>query len=308
MRIVFAGTPDFAVPALDALSYAGHEIVAVYTRPDRPAGRGRKLHPSPVKQRATALGLSVVQPANFKEAASLERLRTYRPDLMVVVAYGLLLPQSVLDLPRFGCINIHASLLPRWRGAAPIQRAIAAGDAETGISIMRMDAGLDTGPVLITHALPIADDETGGSLHDRLAALGAEAVVEAVRGLEAGVLAPVPQAATGVTYAAKLSKEEARIDWREAATTVERKVRAFNPWPVAFTQLDGEVLRIWGGQALPTSATAVPGTVVAASKAGIDVATGDGVFRILTLQRAGGRKLGADEFVNARSLRDTVLG
>ncbi len=308
MRIVFAGTPDFAVPALDALAAAGHELAAVYTQPDRPAGRGRKLQPSPVKQRAVALGLPVEQPASLNDSGAFERLRSYRPDLLVVVAYGLLLPRPVLELPRHGCINIHASLLPRWRGAAPIQRAIAAGDAETGISIMQMDAGLDTGPVLLARTIPIAPGETGGELHDRLAALGAEAVVEALGVLEAGALRPVPQPDTGMTYAAKLDKAEAEIDWAEPAAVIERQVRAFNPWPVAFTRHDGETLRIWAGQALPARGTEAPGTVVAADKAGIDVTTGAGIFRIQTLQRPGGKKLGAQEFVNGRSLRGTVFG
>jgi methionyl-tRNA formyltransferase len=307
MRIIFAGTPDFAVPALDSLAAAGHELVAVYTQPDRAAGRGRKLQPSPVKRRAQELGVAIEQPADLTGHDAVERLASYRPELMVVVAYGLILPQAVLDLPRLGCVNIHASLLPRWRGAAPIQRAIEAGDAESGVSIMQMEAGLDTGPVLLTRATPITPDDTGASLHDRLAALGAEAVVEAIAGLAAGTLQAKPQPASGVTYAAKLSKSEARIDWQAPAVAIERRVRAFNAWPVAWTELAGAALRIWAGQVLTGGSSARPGTVISADARGIDVATGDGVFRITRLQRAGGRPLDAAAFLNAHGVLGEVL-
>lgn len=298
MRIVFAGTPDFAVPALDALVDAGHAIVAVYTQPDRPAGRGRKLVASPVKQRALELGIPVEQPESLKTPEAQQRLREYAPEVMVVVAYGLLLPQAVLDIPARGCLNIHASLLPRWRGAAPIQRAIEAGDAESGVCIMQMERGLDTGPVLLEKRLNIGERETGGELHDRLARLGAEAIVEALAQLDA--LTPRPQDDVQATYARKLEKHEARIDWNEAAIDIERRVRAFNPWPVAFTTLDGQPLRIWRAEA--TAGAGQPGTVIAAANAGIDVATGDGALRILELQPAGKRVLTAAQFLNGHRL------
>lgn len=297
MRIVFAGTPDFAVPALNALVEAGHEIAAVYTQPDRPAGRGRKLAPSPVKQRALELGFPVEQPESLKSPESRQKLASHVPDVMVVVAYGLLLPQAVLDIPRLGCLNIHASLLPRWRGAAPIQRAIAAGDAESGVCIMQMERGLDTGPVLLERRIALRPDETGGSLHDRLAELGAAAVVEVLAGVEHG---PVPrqQDHVAASYAHKLSKEEARIDWRRSAVEIERLIRAFNPWPVAFISFRDSPLRIWQATVLPGVAEADPGTVLRASAEGIDVVTGDGLLRITRLQPAGKRAMDAAEFLN----------
>jgi methionyl-tRNA formyltransferase len=313
LRLVFAGTPEFSVPALEALHAAGHSIVAVYTQPDRPAGRGRALAASPVKQRASALGLAVEQPPSLKSVETQARLAAYRPDLMVVVAYGLILPQAVLDLPRLGCLNIHASLLPRWRGAAPIQRALLAGDARTGISIMLMDAGLDTGPELLRRELEIGPRETAGALHDRLAPLGASAIVEAVAGLARGGLTPRPQSAEGTTYAAKVHKDEARIDWSRSAVDIDRRVRAFNPWPVAETRLGGEQVRIWESLPLekwghsefsgklgvsPISAGTVlevPGRLV--------VATGEGELELLTLQLPGRRPVAARDVLNSRDLR-----
>lgn len=308
MRIVFAGTPDFAVPALGALHAAGHEILAVYTQPDRPAGRGRKLTPSPVKQRALELGLPVEQPESLREPETQQQLAARSPELMVVVAYGLLLPQDLLGTPEHGCVNIHASLLPRWRGAAPIQRAIEAGDAETGVAIMEMERGLDTGPVLLEKKIPILPQDTGGSLHDKLAELGAQAIVEAVNGIAEGKLKAVPQPEQGVTYARKLEKSEAGIDWQQPAREIERRVRAFNPWPVCHADLDGERIRVWAATALPhdtvfsgaASSGGEPGEVLAATSEGIDVATGDGVLRITRLQPPGKRQMPAGDFLNSR--------
>ena len=288
LRIVFAGTPEFSVPALDALHAAGHRIAAVYTQPDRPAGRGRELTAGPVKRRALGLGIPVEQPVTLKRGDAVQRLAAYDADLMVVVAYGLLLPRPVLDAPRLGCLNIHASLLPRWRGAAPIHRAILAGDARTGITIMKMDAGLDTGPMLLTRELDIGAEETTGQLHDRLAALGAEAIVTAIELWTTGCIAPVPQPAEGITYAAKIRKEEAMIDWSRAAAGIGRQVRAFNPWPVAETRWRGQQLRIWEATPEPGSTLgATPGDVIEAADGRICVATGDGLLRLDRLQFAG---------------------
>jgi methionyl-tRNA formyltransferase len=301
LRVVFAGTPDFAVPCLEACRASGAEVVAVYTQPDRPAGRGRKLAASPVKEAALAAGIPVEQPESFKNEADRLHLASYAPDLMVVVAYGLILPRKVLAIPRLGCWNVHASLLPRWRGAAPIQRAILAGDAESGVDLMQMEAGLDTGPVLIERRTPIAADETGGSLHDRLSVLGADALAEGLRRTMAGeTLAPRTQAADGVEYAHKLDKAEARLDFSQAAIALERKVRAFDPWPVAEADVAGERLRIWSARAVPGGSGAEPGRVVAATRDGIDIACGDGTLRLLAVQRAGGRRIGVADYLNAR--------
>jgi methionyl-tRNA formyltransferase len=306
VRLIFAGTPDFAVPALDALVKAGHEVVAVYTQPDRPAGRGRKLAPSPVKARALDLGIPVEQPQRF-DGEAISRLRRYSPDAMIVVAYGLILPQAVLDIPRSGCLNIHASLLPRWRGAAPIQRAIIAGDTETGIGIMQMEKGLDTGPVLLEKRVPIAADDTGATLHDRLSALGAEAIVNVLSNIDS--LQPQPQSSTGVIYAHKLDKAEAEIDWSEPAELIERKIRAFNPWPVAFTQFEGKPLRILQAIISPLPVgEQQPGRILSTE---LDVATGNGTLRILELQPAGKKPMKAADFVNGQpkgSLPGKVLG
>jgi methionyl-tRNA formyltransferase len=299
LRVVYAGTPDFAVPALNALAQSAHALVAVYTQPDRPAGRGRALAQSPVKQRALDLGVPVLQPPTLKTPDAASALAAFAPDVMVVAAYGLLLPQAVLDVPRLGCVNIHASLLPRWRGAAPIHRAILAGDARTGVCIMRMEAGLDTGPVYRQEAVEIGARETTGALHDRLAALGARLLVETLDALEAGRTEATPQPADGVTYAHKIDKREATIDWSRAAPDLERLVRAFDPWPIAETRLDGEQLRVHDAIALPGNADAPAGTVVAASADGIDVATGRGRLRLLRVQSAGRKPVTAREFLNA---------
>jgi methionyl-tRNA formyltransferase len=303
-KLVFAGTPDFAVPGLRACIEAG-EVVAVYTQPDRPAGRGRKLTPSAVKQAALAAGIAVEQPESLKPADARQRLRDYAPDLMVVIAYGLILPRAVLAIPRFGCWNVHASLLPRWRGAAPIQRAIMAGDAETGVCLMQMEAGLDTGPVLLSASTPIGTNETGGTLHDRLADLGARVLADGLRRVIAGeVLHATPQDEAHATYADKLDKAEARLDFARPASELERKVRAFDPWPVAEADLAGERVRVWRAEARNrepwTGNRAKPGAIVAASKHGIDIACGEGVLRILKLQRAGGRVIDAADYLNAR--------
>ncbi len=300
LRIVFAGTPGFAVPCLRAAAARG-EVVGVYTQPDRPAGRGRQLAPSPVKLEALARQLPVFQPGNFKSPKAREQLRALRPDLMVVVAYGLILPQAVLDIPRLGCWNVHASLLPRWRGAAPIQRAIEAGDDVSGVCLMQMEKGLDTGPVLLSLATPVSDTDTGGSLHDRLAALGAEVLADGLKLVRAGLRpTPQPQPAEGVTYAHKLDKAEARLDWRQPAAVLARKVRAYDPWPVAEAELAGERLRIHAAELLVVPADATPGTVLAAGREGIDVACGEGALRLLTVQRDGGKPVSAADYLNAR--------
>ena len=301
LRVVFAGTPEFAVPCLQACRASGADVVAVYTQPDRPAGRGRKLAASPVKEAALAAGIPVEQPESFKAEADRERLAAYAPDLMVVVAYGLILPRKVLAIPRLGCWNVHASLLPRWRGAAPIQRAILAGDSESGVDLMQMEAGLDTGPVLVERRTPIGADDTGGSLHDRLSALGADALAEGLRRTLAGeTLPPRVQPEDGLVYAHKLDKAEARLDFSLPATELERKVRAFDPWPVAEADVAGERLRIWSARAIEGVPGVPAGEVIAASRAGIDVACAEGALRLTAVQRAGGRRIGAADYLNAR--------
>lgn len=301
LRLGFAGTPDFAVPALDAL-HAAYGICAVFTQPDRPAGRGQPLHASPVKVRAAELKLPVHQPVDFKSPESIEVLRGLKLDALVVVAYGLILPPAALACPRLGCINIHASLLPRWRGAAPIQRAVLAGDAHTGLTIMRMAAGLDTGPMLATRSIDIGARDTAKSLHDELARLGGDLIVETLAALAQGQIEELAQPAAGVTYAQKINKAEALIDWQEDAERISRRVRAFNPWPVAETRLGGAQLRIWDAQPLAEVPRSVPGTVLAAHQAGVDVACGQGVLRILRLQLAGRKPMAADEFIRGQKL------
>ena len=292
MKIVFAGTPDFAALSLNALLAAGHDIALVLTQPDRPSGRGMVLRSSPVKIAAEASGIDVFQPLTLKDPATQERIRAVQADAMIVAAYGLILPQAVLDMPRFGCINIHASLLPRWRGAAPIQRAIEAGDTESGVCIMQMEAGLDTGPVLLSGHVPIAADETAGTLHDKLADMGARLIVETLAKLPIDAVA---QPQIGVTYAAKIEKAEAQIDWRRPAREIERQIRAFNPFPGAAGTLDGAAIKVWRSELV--AAAAPPGTVVSVERSGIVVACGDGGLCLTELQKAGGKRLPVAQFL-----------
>jgi methionyl-tRNA formyltransferase len=306
MRIVFAGTPDFSVPILQAVLDSRHAVAAVYSQPDRPAGRGRKLTPSPVKQLALQRHIPVFQPARLNTTEAQHELAELKPDLMVIVAYGLILPQAVLDLPERGCVNLHASLLPRWRGAAPIQRAILAGDRQSGVCLMQMEAGLDSGPVLAEVRTDIADDETGGSLHERLSRLAADLLARHLDDLEQGALEPIVQDESLVTYASKLDKSEATLNWQQDAAQLERQVRAFNPWPVAQAKYQGQVLRVWSAKAIDGAAE-MPGRVVAADKRGIDVACGRGCLRLLTIQLPGGKRLSAADFLNARSVGGLVL-
>lgn len=303
LRIIFAGTPEFAVPCLRAAAERG-EVVAVYTQPDRPAGRGRQAQASAVKTAALALGLPVFQPENFKSADALDVLQSHQADLMVVVAYGLILPMAVLNTPRLGCWNVHASLLPRWRGAAPIQRAIEAGDERSGVCLMQMEKGLDTGPLLLQMNMPIVADETGGSLHDKLSHLGAEVLSDGLKLARIGLhFQAVPQPDAGMTYARKIEKNEAVLDWQQSAQQLADKVRAFNPWPIAETQLNGERVRIHQARVLHLDQHShTPGSVISASKVGIDIACGQGVLRLLSVQREGGRALSAADYLNARPL------
>ena len=317
MRAAFAGTPEFAAVALAAIHAAGHIVPLVLTQPDRPAGRGMKLMPSPVKQLALELGVPVAQPRSlrldgkFPDEAEAGRaaLAAARPDVLVVAAYGLILPQWVLDLPRLGCLNIHGSLLPRWRGAAPIHRAIEAGDAETGITIMQMDAGLDTGDMLRIEREPIRFDDTTGLLHDRLAALGARLVVQSLADAAAGALRPVRQPEEGVTYAHKIAKTEAAIDWTQPADVLERRVRAFDPFPGATFQAHGETVKLWRAQVERLGVVAAPGTVIAADARQLVVACGDGALALLDVQRPGGKRGPVAQWLQAHPLaRGAVLG
>ncbi len=311
LRVVFAGTPAFALPPLAALAEQ-QQLVGVLTQPDRPAGRGRVLTPSPVKQAAEALGVPVIQPSRLRgDAAALQatlaQLREWQPDVMVVVAYGLILPREVLELPRLGCLNIHASILPRWRGAAPIQRAIEAGDRETGVCIMQMDAGLDTGGVLAEGRQPIGEEATAAELQDELAALGAAQLLAALPLLAAGRLHARPQAREGVTYAEKLSKSEARIDWQQPAVRIDRQIRAFNPWPVAETTLQGEPVKLWRSRlATDAGAPSAPGTVLGLQADALGISCGSGVVQVLELQRAGRKAVSAREFLNAARASDAA--
>jgi methionyl-tRNA formyltransferase len=298
LRLVFAGTPEFAARHLQALLDAGHPVIAVYTQPDRPAGRGHKLMPSPVKLLAQQHGLPVLQPATLRDPAAQAELAALQPDLLLVVAYGLILPQAVLDIPRLGCINSHASLLPRWRGAAPIQRAIEAGDEQSGVTLMQMEAGLDTGPMLRKVTTPIRAEDNAASLHDRLALLGARAMAEAIGPLAQGTLAGQQQDDTLATYAHKLNKEEARINWQRPAVELERQIRAFYPWPVSHALLAGETLKVLN--ACPGEGTGAPGTILQASKQGLTVACGSGALCLTRLQLPGGKPLAFADLLNSR--------
>lgn len=300
MRVCFAGTPAFAAVALRAIADAGHQVPLVLSQPDRPAGRGLALQPSPVKQLATALGIEVYQPTTLRDPAAQDRLRDTDCELLVVAAYGLILPRAVLDLPRYGGINIHASLLPRWRGAAPIQRALLAGDAQTGVCIMRMEAALDTGPVLLAEAVPIAADDTAGSLQDKLAELGARLVRQTLAA--PWPMPATPQAAEGVTYAAKIDKREAILDWRQPASRLERQIRAFDPVPGAFFTRQDRSIKVWRAEVV-SDAGGAPGTVLAADRRGIVVACGEAALRLTELQQAGGRRLLAAQFLAGTPVR-----
>ena len=302
MRLIFAGTPEFAVAALAALIDAKHDIAMVLTQPDRPAGRGLRETPSPVKRLAQQQGIDVFQPITLKTPDNQAKIAAVKADVMVVAAYGLILPQAVLDIPRLGCINIHGSLLPRWRGAAPIHRAILAGDRETGITIMQMAAGLDTGPTLMRESIPIDAKDTTATLHDQLATLGGKLIVRALQQLQNGALPATPQPDEGVTYAAKISKSEARIYWNLSAAEIERQVRAFNPFPIAQTRWRGETLRIWKAE-LAGEENRNPGSIVAVEKDRIVVACGAGTLALTELQRAGGKRLAARAFLQGISIQ-----
>lgn len=307
MRIVFAGTPEFAVPPLIALLDSPHEICGVYTQPDRPAGRGRKLTPSPVKVLAQKAGLPVFQPETLKDEAAQAQLRNLKLDLMVVVAYGLLLPQAVIDIPPLGCINIHASLLPRWRGAAPIQRSIMAGDSETGVTIMYIEPRLDAGPMLLKKACPIGPDDTAGDLHDRLSRIGAEALLETLPSIAAGTAQPEIQDESLVTHAAKINKDDAQLDWSRPAAELQCQVRAFNPWPVAETVYRDQILRVWRATVVPASRSEPPGTLLIDGE-NLDVVTGHDCLRLLEIQLPGGKRISARDFINGHPEIGLMLG
>lgn len=303
LNVIFAGTPDFAAVALEALINSSHNVIAVYTQPDRPAGRGRKLQASPVKKLALENNIPVFQPESLKDKEEQQKLANLNADIMIVAAYGLILPQAVLDIPRLGCLNIHASLLPRWRGAAPIQRAILAGDKESGITIMQMNAGLDTGDMLSKTSCSITEEDSGGSLHDRLAELGAESLLTTLDDLVAGEITPEVQDDNHATYARKLEKQEAQLNWQQSAQQLYNQVRAFNPWPVAFFVVDDKTVRVWQSEVVKevTNAGNLPGTIINTNKKGIDVACGEGVLRLLQLQPPGKKPMDAASFLNGHS-------
>lgn len=300
LNIIFAGTPDFAARHLQALINSHHNVIAVYTQPDRPAGRGKKLTASPVKELAVSHDIPVYQPGSLRKEPAQQELAALNADIMVVVAYGLILPKVVLDTPRLGCINVHGSILPRWRGAAPIQRALWAGDKETGVTIMQMDVGLDTGDMLLKTYLPIEDDDTSATLYEKLALQGPDALLQALEGLANGTLTAEKQDEALANYAEKLSKEEARLDWRKSATQLWQEVRAFNPWPVSYFEHQGNTIKVWQTQVSTTSTNAAPGTIISASKKGIEIATGDGVLTLLSMQLPGKKPLSVADILNAR--------
>jgi len=300
LKLIFAGTPDFAARHLAALLSSDHEVVAVYTQPDKPAGRGQKLTASPVKELALTHNLPVYQPASLRKEEAQAELASLGADLMVVVAYGLILPKVVLDTPRLGCINVHGSLLPRWRGAAPIQRSIWAGDTETGVTIMQMDVGLDTGAMIRKVTCPIAADETSTSLYDKLAELGPQALVDTINAMAAGETAAEEQDDALANYAEKLSKEEARIDWSMEAVAIERCIRAFNPWPISWFEVAGQTIKVWQAEVVDSEHSQPAGTLLKADKQGIDIATGLGVLRLLTLQPPGKKAMSVSDLLNSR--------
>ncbi len=300
LRIIFAGTPDFAARHLDALLSSGHQVVGVFTQPDRPAGRGKKLMPSPVKVLAEEHGLPVFQPASLRPQENQQLVADLNADVMVVVAYGLILPKSVLDMPRLGCINVHGSLLPRWRGAAPIQRSLWAGDADTGVTIMQMDVGLDTGDMLYKLSCPITDEDTSATLYDKLAELGPKGLIDTLQQLADNRVQPEVQDEALVTYADKLSKEEARLDWSLPAAQLERCIRAFNPWPMSWLEIDGQPVKVWQASVIAGPVNAAPGTIVEANKQGIQVATVEGILNLESLQPAGKKAMSAQDLLNSR--------
>lgn len=300
LNIIFAGTPDFAARHLQALLDSHHNVIGVYTQPDRPAGRGKKLTASPVKELALANNIPVYQPGSLRKEPAQQELAALNADIMVVVAYGLILPKVVLDTPRLGCINVHGSILPRWRGAAPIQRALWAGDKTTGVTVMQMDVGLDTGDMLLKTTLPIEDDDTSASLYEKLAEQGPVALLQALEGLASGTLTAEKQDEALANYAEKLSKEEARLDWNKSAKQLWQEVRAFNPWPVSYFEHQGNTIKVWQTQVSQATSNAAPGTIISASKKGIDVATGDGVLTLLSMQLPGKKPLSVADILNAR--------
>ncbi len=301
LKVIFAGTPEFALPILEALYESPHEICAIYTQPDRPAGRGQKMHASPIKQFALENHLPVFQPNTLRDAQTQQQIADLNADVMIVVAYGLILPSAILNAPKYGCINVHASLLPRWRGAAPIQRAILAGDTETGISIMQMDEGLDTGPVYERRSCEIRAFDTASSLHDQLAQIGAESLLNTLEKLHNGTAHTIPQNNQFATYATKLIKNEANIQWQQSAQEIDRAIRAFNPWPVAYSTLNDQHIRIWSATPLTTATNAMPGTLIQNSKQEIIVATGKGDLRLDYLQLPGGKSLATKDLLNAHA-------
>lgn len=300
LRIIFAGTPDFAARHLAALLDSHHDVVAVYSQPDRPAGRGKKLQASAVKQLAVEHDITVCQPLNFKQQEDVDTLAAFNADIMIVVAYGIILPENVLSTPTMGCLNVHGSLLPRWRGAAPIQRAIWAGDAETGVTVMQMDKGLDTGDMLLKSTLPIETTDTSASLYEKLAETGPVALLETLVGLQDGKITPEKQNDEEANYAHKLSKQEALIDWNKPAADLDREIRGFNPWPVSYFQIGKDNIKVWQAEAIEQSTSLAPGTVIQANKLGIDIATGNGILRIAQLQIPGKKALPAADVINAR--------
>lgn len=300
LRIVFAGTPDFAARHLDALLSSDHQVVGVFTQPDRPAGRGKKLMPSPVKVLAEEKGIPVYQPVSLRPQDDQQLVADLHADVMIVVAYGLILPKAVLDMPRLGCLNVHGSLLPRWRGAAPIQRSLWAGDRETGVTIMQMDVGLDTGDMLYKLACPITDEDTSATLYDKLAQLGPQGLLETLKQIATGSAQPEVQNEALVTYAEKLSKEEALIDWSLSANQLERCVRAFNPWPMSYFIIDKQPVKVWKASVIHAQANAEPGTIVEANKHGIQVATAEGILNLEALQPAGKKAMNAQDLLNSR--------
>lgn len=308
LKVIFAGTPEFSVAPLQALIDSEHDVIAVYTQPDRPAGRGRKLTASPVKQLAIQYEIPVFQPESLRDAEAQQQLADLNADIMIVVAYGLILPEAVLNTPKYGCLNIHASLLPRWRGAAPIQRAIEAGDPESGVTIMQMDVGLDTGDMLYKVSTPIADDDSAQTLHDRLSTLGSEALMETLKQLQAGLLKPQKQDESQVTYAHKLSKAEAEIDWNQPAEHLVRCIQAFNPWPVAFTQFEDQPLRILQARVSDRTESDTAGTVLKVEKQGILVATGTTPIWLTEVQPAGKKAMRAYDFGQSRALTGLHFG